>query len=249
MFRGVAAVWLAVAHGVGAVARSIGHTARDLEPEHRRDGVGLFLLGRCFENGWGVERNETAAGDYYRRSAELGSPFGKCAAARVALAGSADARPKQRIRDAGGPDAAAPDAGLAADGGADAEQATVMIVARSADVKRMEVDGVARPVGEPFPIAPGEHEARLSAEGEAPLVVRFLVRAGETKTVEVAACEIHPGQQLGGVAPPPDERIRGGGCCGSTTAANTAMDIRLLAGTAFAVVIGLGRRKRRCAEK
>jgi S-DNA-T family DNA segregation ATPase FtsK/SpoIIIE len=45
VFRGVAAVWLAVAHGVGAVARSIGHTARDLEPEHRRDGVGLFLLG------------------------------------------------------------------------------------------------------------------------------------------------------------------------------------------------------------
>jgi DNA segregation ATPase FtsK/SpoIIIE, S-DNA-T family len=45
LFRGVAAVWLALAHGVGAVARSVGHTARDLEPEHRRDGVGLFLLG------------------------------------------------------------------------------------------------------------------------------------------------------------------------------------------------------------
>ncbi|GAB3195191.1 DNA translocase FtsK [Nocardioides hungaricus] len=41
----MAAVWLAIAHGVGAVARSIGHTARDLEPEHRRDGVGLLLLG------------------------------------------------------------------------------------------------------------------------------------------------------------------------------------------------------------
>jgi S-DNA-T family DNA segregation ATPase FtsK/SpoIIIE len=35
---------MGVARGVGAVARSIGHTARDLEPEHRRDGVGLFLL-------------------------------------------------------------------------------------------------------------------------------------------------------------------------------------------------------------
>jgi S-DNA-T family DNA segregation ATPase FtsK/SpoIIIE len=45
LFRGVAAVWLGIAHGVGAVARSIGHTARDLEPEHRRDGVGLLLLG------------------------------------------------------------------------------------------------------------------------------------------------------------------------------------------------------------
>lgn len=43
--RGVAAVWLAIAHAVGATARSIGHTARDLEPEHRRDGIGLFLFG------------------------------------------------------------------------------------------------------------------------------------------------------------------------------------------------------------
>src|SRR6476620_3396973 len=43
--RGVAAVWLGLAHGVGAVARSVGQSARDLDPEHRRDGVGLFLLG------------------------------------------------------------------------------------------------------------------------------------------------------------------------------------------------------------
>jgi S-DNA-T family DNA segregation ATPase FtsK/SpoIIIE len=41
----VAAVWLGLAHAVGATARRIGHTARDLEPAHRRDGVGLFLLG------------------------------------------------------------------------------------------------------------------------------------------------------------------------------------------------------------
>jgi len=44
VFRGVATVWLAVAHGIGAVARGIGHGARDLEPEHRRDGVGLFVF-------------------------------------------------------------------------------------------------------------------------------------------------------------------------------------------------------------
>ncbi|WP_200948060.1 FtsK/SpoIIIE family DNA translocase [Nocardioides sp. Soil774] len=43
--RGVAAVWLGLAHGIGAVARSIGQSARDLDPEHRRDGVGLFLFG------------------------------------------------------------------------------------------------------------------------------------------------------------------------------------------------------------
>jgi S-DNA-T family DNA segregation ATPase FtsK/SpoIIIE len=45
IFRGVAAVWLGLAHGVGAVARGIGRSARDLDPAHRRDGAGLFVLG------------------------------------------------------------------------------------------------------------------------------------------------------------------------------------------------------------
>ncbi len=44
VFRAVAAVWLSVAHGIGAVARGIGHGARDLDPEHRRDGVGLLTF-------------------------------------------------------------------------------------------------------------------------------------------------------------------------------------------------------------
>ncbi len=43
--RGVAALWLGLAHAVGSVARSIGHGARELDPAHRRDGVGLFLFG------------------------------------------------------------------------------------------------------------------------------------------------------------------------------------------------------------
>ena len=43
--RGIAAIWLGIAHALGATARSIGHTARDLDPEHRRDGAGLFLFG------------------------------------------------------------------------------------------------------------------------------------------------------------------------------------------------------------
>lgn len=42
--HGVAGVWLGVAGGVGAGARRIGQGARDLEPEHRRDGAGLFLI-------------------------------------------------------------------------------------------------------------------------------------------------------------------------------------------------------------
>ena len=42
--RGLAAVWMGIAHALGAAARSIGRTARDLEPEHRRDGFGLLLV-------------------------------------------------------------------------------------------------------------------------------------------------------------------------------------------------------------
>ena len=34
-----------MAHIAGGTVRRIGHSARDLEPEHRRDGVGFFLLG------------------------------------------------------------------------------------------------------------------------------------------------------------------------------------------------------------
>jgi len=43
--RGLVAVWLGVAHAVGALARRVGRTARDLDPAHRRDGVGLLLIG------------------------------------------------------------------------------------------------------------------------------------------------------------------------------------------------------------
>ncbi len=43
--RGIVAAWLGIAHGVGAAIRGIGHSARQIEPEQRRDGVGLLLLG------------------------------------------------------------------------------------------------------------------------------------------------------------------------------------------------------------
>ena len=38
-------VWLGAAHLVGGVARSIGHSAHELDPDQRRDGVGLSLVG------------------------------------------------------------------------------------------------------------------------------------------------------------------------------------------------------------
>jgi DNA segregation ATPase FtsK/SpoIIIE, S-DNA-T family len=43
--RGLAAAWLGAAHLLGAGVRKVGHTARDLDPAHRRDGAGLFLIG------------------------------------------------------------------------------------------------------------------------------------------------------------------------------------------------------------
>ena len=43
--RGVVKVWIGIAHLLGSMVRGIGHGARDLDPEHRRDGAGLFLIG------------------------------------------------------------------------------------------------------------------------------------------------------------------------------------------------------------
>jgi len=43
--RTIAAAWMVVAGSVGFAARAIGHGARDLDPLHRRDGVGLLTLG------------------------------------------------------------------------------------------------------------------------------------------------------------------------------------------------------------
>jgi DNA segregation ATPase FtsK/SpoIIIE, S-DNA-T family len=42
--RAVQNTWMGLAHATGAVARKVGDTGRDLEPEHRRDGVGLLLV-------------------------------------------------------------------------------------------------------------------------------------------------------------------------------------------------------------
>jgi S-DNA-T family DNA segregation ATPase FtsK/SpoIIIE len=43
--RAIAAAWMLAAHAVGAGARAVGNSARDLDPLHRRDGIGLALLG------------------------------------------------------------------------------------------------------------------------------------------------------------------------------------------------------------
>ncbi|WP_234358544.1 DNA translocase FtsK [Streptomyces sp. NRRL B-24085] len=45
LLRLIRAVWLGVAHAVGAVFRGIGQGAKNLDPAHRKDGVALLLLG------------------------------------------------------------------------------------------------------------------------------------------------------------------------------------------------------------
>ncbi|WP_190198907.1 DNA translocase FtsK [Streptomyces djakartensis] len=45
IYRLVRAVWLGVAHAVGAVFRGVGQGAKNLDPAHRKDGIALLLLG------------------------------------------------------------------------------------------------------------------------------------------------------------------------------------------------------------
>ncbi|WP_225320811.1 DNA translocase FtsK [Streptomyces luteolifulvus] len=45
IYRLVRALWLGIAHAVGAVFRGIGQGAKNLDPAHRKDGIALLLLG------------------------------------------------------------------------------------------------------------------------------------------------------------------------------------------------------------
>ncbi|MGW5461187.1 DNA translocase FtsK [Streptomyces sp. NPDC003996] len=45
VYRLVRALWLGLAHAVGAVFRGIGKGARNLDPAHRKDGIALLLFG------------------------------------------------------------------------------------------------------------------------------------------------------------------------------------------------------------
>ncbi|MGX1366991.1 S-DNA-T family DNA segregation ATPase FtsK/SpoIIIE [Streptomyces canus] len=45
VLRLIRALWLGLAHAVGAVFRGIGQGAKNLDPAHRKDGVALLLLG------------------------------------------------------------------------------------------------------------------------------------------------------------------------------------------------------------
>ncbi|MGA5703553.1 DNA translocase FtsK [Peterkaempfera bronchialis] len=63
LFRLVRACWLGLAHAVGAVFRGFGDGAKGLHPAHRRDGLGLLLLGLALV---------TAAGTWFSPQGWLG---------------------------------------------------------------------------------------------------------------------------------------------------------------------------------
>ncbi|MGA4839229.1 DNA translocase FtsK [Streptomyces sp. G45] len=45
LYRFVRALWMGLAHGVGAVFRGVGRGAKGLDPAHRKDGLALLMLG------------------------------------------------------------------------------------------------------------------------------------------------------------------------------------------------------------
>ena len=47
----LATIWLGIAHVVGAIARGVGRNARDLDPAHRRDGLGMGYLALAIVSG------------------------------------------------------------------------------------------------------------------------------------------------------------------------------------------------------
>ncbi|MGW4896854.1 DNA translocase FtsK [Kitasatospora sp. NPDC004240] len=63
LFRAVRAVWLGLAHAVGALFRGFGDGAKGLDPAHRKDGVGLLLFALALV---------TAAGTWFSPQGWLG---------------------------------------------------------------------------------------------------------------------------------------------------------------------------------
>jgi DNA segregation ATPase FtsK/SpoIIIE, S-DNA-T family len=67
LYHAVAAGWMVVARTVGFAVRRVGRSARDLHPDHQRDGVGLFCLGLAivFASGVWVRMHNAAGRDIY----------------------------------------------------------------------------------------------------------------------------------------------------------------------------------------
>src|SRR6266702_127966 len=74
--RMIAAAWTVTAGAVGFAARAVGRGARDLDPHHRRDGVGLLTLGVAIVLGaslWGRMGNAVGRAIHTAATDALGS--------------------------------------------------------------------------------------------------------------------------------------------------------------------------------
>ena len=75
LYRAVCSVWLLIAWAVGSTLRRFGRNARELESDHRRDGVGLFFLGLAIVFAaaiWARMDNLAGQGIYTLTSAVVG---------------------------------------------------------------------------------------------------------------------------------------------------------------------------------
>ncbi len=74
-YRAVCSVWLLIAWAVGSTVRRFGRNARELEADHRRDGIGLFFLGLAIVFAgsiWARMDNLAGQGIYTLTSAVVG---------------------------------------------------------------------------------------------------------------------------------------------------------------------------------
>ena len=74
-YRAVCSVWLLIAWAVGSTVRRFGRNARELEADHRRDGVGLLFLGLAIvfaASIWARMDNLAGTGIYTLTSAVVG---------------------------------------------------------------------------------------------------------------------------------------------------------------------------------
>ena len=63
LFRAVVGVLKVIAHAVGGASRAAGSGARDLDPAHRRDGLGLLLLALALVAAGGAWWHAGGAGE------------------------------------------------------------------------------------------------------------------------------------------------------------------------------------------
>ena len=58
--RAFAAIWIGIGHLLGGAVRHLGHGARELDPAHRRDGLGLTFVGLAILTAFSVWWNVTS---------------------------------------------------------------------------------------------------------------------------------------------------------------------------------------------